>query len=237
MNHENIDTISKIEDTCDDSDYSSVERRKKHYLQQSWEIIRLVDCNYTNATKFVTLTFRDNVKDIEFANKEFKKFIQRLNYRLAKKKRVSYYSVPYLATWEIQKRGSIHYHVLFFSLGFIRNKELREIWRNGFIKINQVNVDSKDNRGRYLVKYFTKSLEEKEKYKKAFFKSRNLKTPVIRKSNTTQAFDFTNKIIVYSTDYIRYIPDFTDDSPNNMNGKQPMKFRNGTVHYKKVLKE
>lgn len=38
-----------------------------------FEIARLVDTNFDNQTKFLTLTFRENIQDIAYANNEFKK--------------------------------------------------------------------------------------------------------------------------------------------------------------------
>ena len=62
--------------------YDSLKRKQKHYEQTCWEIARIVDCNFNNRTKFVTLTFKENIQDITVTNREFKYFIQRLNYSL-----------------------------------------------------------------------------------------------------------------------------------------------------------
>lgn len=47
------------------------------------------------------------------------------------------------------------------------------MWTHGFIKINRIDVEIRENRGRYLSKYFGKDLELKEHKKKAFFTSQN----------------------------------------------------------------
>ena len=91
--------------------YDSLKRKQKHYEQTRWEIARIVDCNFDDRTKFVTLTFKDNIQDITITNREFKYFIQRLNYYLYHSKTQL---LKYIATWEKQKRGAIHYHVIFF---------------------------------------------------------------------------------------------------------------------------
>ena len=52
--------------------YDSLKRKQKHYEQTRWEIARIVDCNFDNKTKFLTLTFRENIQDITITNKEFK---------------------------------------------------------------------------------------------------------------------------------------------------------------------
>ena len=79
--------------------YDSLKRKQKHYEQTRWEIARIVDCNFNNRTKFVTLTFRDNIQDITITNREFKYFIQRLNYYLYQSKRQL---LMYIATGENQ---------------------------------------------------------------------------------------------------------------------------------------
>jgi hypothetical protein len=75
-----------------------------------------------------------------------KYFIQRLNYYLYHTKTQL---LKYLATWEKQKRGAIHYHVIFFDFPYIAKEKLQNLWSHGFIKINRIDVDSKENRGRY----------------------------------------------------------------------------------------
>ena len=46
-------------------------------------------------SKFVTLTFKDNVTDLDKANYEFRQFIKRLNYKVYGKK-CSYLSIVQL---------------------------------------------------------------------------------------------------------------------------------------------
>lgn len=135
--------------------YDSLKRKQKHYEQTRWEIARIVDCNYDNKTKFLTLTFKENIQDITITNKEFKYFIQRLNYYLYQTK---VQILKYIATWEKQKRGAIHYHVIFFDFPYVAKQKLQDLWTHGFIKINRIDVDSRENRGRYLSKYFGKDL-------------------------------------------------------------------------------
>lgn len=182
--------------------YDSLKRKQKHYEQMRWEISRLVDCNFDYKTKFLTLTFKENITDIEYANNELKKFLKRLNYFFYHTKKQS---LKYIATWEKQKRGSIHYHIIFFDFPYIKRDLLEEIWEHGFIKINQIKVDSKENRGRYISKYFSKDLELKEHKKKAFFTSQNLKKPIVKKLELTpeQIKSLEKENIMYSKEYER----------------------------------
>ena len=62
---------------------------------------------------------------------------------------------------------------LFYSASHLPHAELTAIWGHGLIKINKIDIDSAENRGRYVSKYFDKDLELKEHKKKP---SLNLKT-------------------------------------------------------------
>lgn len=186
--------------------YNSLKRKQKHYEQTRWEIARIVDCNFDDRTKFVTLTFRDNIQDITVTNREFKNFIQRLNYYIYQTKTQL---LKYIATWEKQKRGAIHYHVIFFDFPYVAKEKLQKSWSHGFVKINRIDVDSKENRGRYLSKYFSKDLELKEHKKKAFFKSQNLKMPKETKLMLTDDIlaDLQKENIIFQKEYTRQIYD------------------------------
>ena len=210
--------------------YDSLKRKQKHYEQTRWEIARIVDCNFNNRTKFVTLTFKENIQDITVTNKEFKYFIQRLNYSLYHTK---IQTLKYIATWEKQKRGAIHYHVIFFDFPFVAKEKLQDLWTYGFIKINRIDVDSMENRGRYLSKYFGKDLELKEHKKKAFFKSQNLKMPIEQKLMLTDDIlqDLTQENVVFQKEYTRQVYDtksiITNGSPLKDSSVTYLKIKKG----------
>lgn len=175
-----------------------IERMKSRYLNERWEISRLIDVNFDNQTSFLTLTFKENIQDITGCNYEFMKFIKRLNYKMYKTKTAT---LKYLAVWELQKRGAIHYHVLLFSVPKIPHIELSKLWKFGSINIKKVDADSKENRGRYISKYFAKNLDDpqhllKFKGKKRFFTSKNLRKPkMIVKYNTEKLTFYTDEIL------------------------------------------
>src|SRR5690625_7754800 len=77
--------------------------------------------------KFMTLTFKQNIKDHKTANDEFKKFIQRLNYRVTGQKRAI---LKYTAVVERQRREAIHYHVIFYNLTYTPFNEILDVWYN-----------------------------------------------------------------------------------------------------------
>ncbi|WP_452176556.1 rolling circle replication-associated protein, partial [Kordiimonas lipolytica] len=66
------------------------------------------------------------MKDVKESNYNFKKFIQRLNYKMDLK-------LKYSCVVEFQKRGAVHYHLLAYNLPFIENSKLAEIWGHGFV--------------------------------------------------------------------------------------------------------
>ena len=210
--------------------YDSLKRKQKHYEQTRWDIARIVDCNFDSKTKFLTLTFKDNIQDITITNREFKYFIQRLNYYIHQTKTQL---LKYIATWEKQKRGAIHYHVIFFDFPYIAKEKLQNLWSHGFIKINRIDVDSKENRGRYLSKYFVKDLDLKEHKKKAFFKSQNLKMPIITKTFFTDDLlhNLSSENIIYTKRYSQKVY----NSNLILAGNYPLKDSN--VIYIKIRKE
>lgn len=161
-------------------------RKQKYYREKRHDIRRLIEMNYKPSyTKFVTLTFSNHVTDIEVANYEFKKFIERLKDKLKKR-------VKYLAVWERTKKERVHYHMVIFDMKYIEWSELEKIWKNGFIKINDISHVESENVGRYIAKYFSKELDIRDYKKKAFFSSRNLKKP---KKITLQSHEELRNII------------------------------------------
>ena len=48
----------KFDEMSAHKQYDSLKRKQKHYEQARWDIARIVDCNFDNKTKFVTLTFK-----------------------------------------------------------------------------------------------------------------------------------------------------------------------------------
>lgn len=210
--------------------YDSIKRKQKHYQEMRWIIARIVDCNFDNKTKFMTLTFKDNIQDITYTNYEFNKFIKRLNFRLYHDKKQK---LKYIAVWEKQKRGAIHYHIIFFDFPYIKLKELQEIWGHGFVKINKIDVDSKDNRGRYVSKYFSKDIDERNYKQKAFFKSRNLIMPITNKMTREELIDFSNENVVFTKTYTRKVPNYHLFQTLN----DELTFTESKVRYTKIRKD
>lgn len=131
--------------------------------------------------KFLTVTFKENITDIDYANNELKKWIKRINYQVFKTKKSA---MKYVAVIEFHKRGAVHYHIL-CNLPYIDVNSLAETWGHGFIKLNRIKGDKGrfgsdecDNVGAYVCKYMTKDNDdERLKGRKSYLMSQNLDKP------------------------------------------------------------
>ena len=143
--------------------------RNKVLARNRRTVRQLVNSNH-DCNKFLTLTFADNLTDIDKANYQFKKFIERLKYRY------SSIELKYIAVIEFQKRGAVHYHLL-NNLPYIDVNELARVWGHGFIKLNK--IDNVDNVGAYVTKYMQKDLDDPRLLgRKCYMTSRNLNKPL-----------------------------------------------------------
>ncbi|MFS5615469.1 Rep protein [Streptococcus agalactiae] len=152
-------------------------RLKKNRLNSKWELTRLIDCNFTKSTKFLTITTKENITDRTTFNKIFDNFMKRLNYKVFNQKKKK---LKYVGVYEQQKRGAYHAHLLFFNLPYIKHSDLIKIWNHGSVWINKINVDSKSNIGRYITKYMEKGMDQEllaNKGKKSYIASKNLLRP------------------------------------------------------------
>lgn len=183
--------------------YNSKENRQMTLSRARKTVMRSINANPC-LNKFLTLTFEENITDIDYSNNEFKKWVDRVNYQVFNtKKRL----MKYVAVIEFQKRGAIHYHVI-CNLPYIDADSLAKIWGHGFIKINKIKGDKKrfgssecDNVGAYVCKYMTKDNDDPRlKERRSFLMSRNLDKPTElivgnnEKDLLEQVYDFDNAI-------------------------------------------
>lgn len=132
-------------------------------------IFDLVACNVNKhldyegkkvTTKFLTLTFKENITDLAVANMEVTKFFKRLSYELYKvnKNVIKYITVP-----ELQNRGAWHFHIILFNMKYIRWTKLIETWGIGGVYINALGgkMDS-TTVAKYITKYISKGITVKE---------------------------------------------------------------------------
>lgn len=212
------------------------ENKKKNIRKSAKRIMELVKHNAgqykkSNGTSFppifLTLTFEDNVNDWGYANNEHTNFLKRLNYRVYGRKcsDLAYISVP-----ELQERGAVHYHILFFNLPYIDKAEIEALWGNGRTRIETERMEGMEgeNLAKYITKYMTKQFYSKDKNgeykfyysqelwegKKIYFASKNLFRPTtfkLRLSDLNEVdwlledINFVSNINTYSVDDDEYI--------------------------------
>lgn len=138
-------------------EFEHSENRQQNYnsLRQTFKKLRyLINNNFIGQANelHITLTYKENMTDTKQLYKDFKYFVERLR---TKYKNQS--SIDYLSVVEPQGRGAWHCHMLikFNDLDkvYIKNKDLRETWGNGFVKIKS--LKDVDNIGAYLSAYLT----------------------------------------------------------------------------------
>ncbi len=169
----------------------------KSLIRARQNVFDIISCNINNVPdfygnpqlpKFLTLTFKENITDSSTANLEFTNFNKRLSYHLYKtnKNVLKYICIP-----EFQKRGAIHFHVLYFNMPYVDFKEIENIWGNGFIFIESVK-DNIEDYAKYVAKYINKENSKGEDNfdiyvdknmlnQKRYFCSRGLHRPVVLK--------------------------------------------------------
>ncbi len=171
---------------------------------------RLAKCNSDEWKTFITLTFKENMIDVEFGNREFNKFVSKV--------RRVFPTFKYISIPEFQKRGAVHYHVL-TNINFTNKKLIYEqvdnkkflhvkFWNNGFTNVEVVSKDIKKIVG-YISKYMTKTVDNRLFGHRRYFYSLNLKKPSISYLNLNNFRDkkilekiLTNKSIIYSNVYL-----------------------------------
>lgn len=150
--------------------------RNDNIARTQRKIKRLINSNsfvYGFKPVFITYTFAKNIKDIKEANRKLKN--HHLNLARLVGRRIRCLTVP-----ELQKRGAIHYHIVYFDLPYIPNikKVFQKSWGHGFLKIKV--LYHVKNIGAYISKYFSKQwASERVIGTKGFFSSSNLFQPEI----------------------------------------------------------
>lgn len=133
--------------------HSETRRDNYNSLRQTFKKLRyLINNNFIGNPNelHITLTYKKNMTDPKILYSDFNKFIKRLKYNYRKET-----SIDYISVVEPQGRGAWHCHVLMrfndLDTVFVKNKELRELWGLGFVKIKS--LKDVDNIGAYLSAY------------------------------------------------------------------------------------
>ncbi len=182
----------------------------KNIIRSKLECQRLAKCNAKEWKTFITLTFEENIVDINYANTRFKCFIYKI-------KRV-FKEFKYICIPEFQKRGAVHYHLL-TNIDINNDKLIYsqennnffkhiKYWNEGFTKVDNLNNDIKKIIG-YISKYMTKDIDDRLFNHHRYFYSRNLIKPKINYINldNLKHLDYLNNLlknkkIVYKNNYL-----------------------------------
>jgi hypothetical protein len=136
---------------------------------------RLIKANASEFKTFITLTFAENVTNIDEANRCFN------IWRLRAKK--LYPNLKYVCVPEYQKRGAVHYHLVSnipinSDLITLQNAKTNQYdvkyWSHGFssvFEIKDINIVA------YMSKYMTKDIDNRLFSRKRYFYSKSLNVP------------------------------------------------------------
>ncbi len=183
---------------------------EKNIIRSKLQCQRLAKANINDWKTFITLTFAENITDLDSANKRFRYFVDKVQ-RIKK-------DFKYLCITEFQKRGAIHYHLLCniaisdTTLIYRQedNKKFLHVkyWLDGFTSVEPIENDTKKIIG-YISKYMTKDIDNRLFNHRRYFHSRNLKKPLENYINLEnhKELSFLQKIIqdkelIYQNDYI-----------------------------------
>jgi len=128
------------------------------------------------ADRMLTLTYRDNVTDLNLAYTHLAKF--------EKYCRNYFKNFPFVAVPEYQKRGAVHFHIAlnkFYHVGILRAFWHKAIGsKNGNIDITSPRKGGQWNRikiAKYMSKYMTKDIQQQEIGRKRYTSSRGIPEP------------------------------------------------------------
>lgn len=172
-----IDDCPMIEEYKEEvKQYNKEYYRRKQKIQLRRDIVE----NFDNKAYFSTMTFAENITEIQEGHKYINKFITNLR---QKDKQLKYICIP-----EYTKAGRVHYHSIIQSEVY-KKKELDSKWLYGQAMVK--NIREVDNLGAYITKYITKDIEEMEG--RIILKSRNLVSvePEIYSYNPFEAHKIT----------------------------------------------
>lgn len=140
-------------DTGEVKEYNKIENRAqdKESLRKTFKHIReLINTNFLGNPNELcfTITYAENMTDTKVLYKDFDRFMKKLKYK--------YGSIDYINVVEPQGRGAWHCHILLIfndlKKAYIPNKEVSEMWGNGFVKVKAIKKNI-DNLGAYLSAY------------------------------------------------------------------------------------
>jgi len=194
---------------------------QRSIIRSKLECQRLAKANDKEWETFITLTFEENITDIDSANKKFRYFIDKVR---RVEKDFKYVCIP-----EFQKRGAVHYHLLTnipinskiipkrkkLKLWSKETKSYKELeyyeikyWNQGFSSAEPIKENQKKIIG-YISKYMTKDIDKRLFGKHRYFYSQNLNNPrenFIDTENAEEYKYYIKKIqdidLIYQNEYL-----------------------------------
>lgn len=179
------------EPTQDDIEKKHAENKARS-IRRARQQVRWV-CKTMQADHMITLTYRENMTDVERLKRDWKSFVKLVVARHPEWK--------YLAVREYQDRGALHLHIA--THGYQDLKYLRKCWykvlgaspnASGENTPGQVDVTglkkrwggkeykpSADKIAAYLTKYLHKCFDEAEASSKRYWSSKGIEKPEIKK--------------------------------------------------------
>lgn len=139
-------------------EFEHKENRAQNLTSVSQSLANLRDLLNTNITDtsrclWVTLTYKENMRDHKRLYQDFRKFHMRMLHYLKKNSLPKY---DYIVEVEPQGRGCWHAHLVMIfpdKAPFIPNDTLASVWGHGFTKVKS--LKDVDNVGLYLTAYLT----------------------------------------------------------------------------------
>lgn len=128
------------------------------YYRTKSKIRELIECNLSFCSRFVTLTYADNMLDYKKAQNDFNNCLRRIKEDLGQ-------SLSYIAVKEHQKRGSIHYHLITFNLDKI---DFSKYWYGGFVHHKNITDLDFSRLTNYFVGYLTKKKKDYKQIEKGY---------------------------------------------------------------------
>jgi adenylate kinase family enzyme len=163
-----------------------VKNRKAAVRKAKFNIINLVNANFKEfkvrgfRPKYVVMTYKKNVQDWVLVKNDFNKFIKRVEWHVKRKVK----KLEYLCAIELQRRGAVHFNVIFFNMPYVYWKDLIKLW--GFGSVVPQELKDVDNVGAYVCEYFTKDIEKLAGVR-CYRKSRGLVKPRIYRGAEARA--------------------------------------------------
>jgi len=207
---------------------NSSRARQDNAYRSKLSLERLVKGNVSKFKTFITLTFAENILEIDRANKALHSWLT-----LIKK---VYNDFSYICVPEFQKRGAVHYHLLTnietnsHLITLQDGKESQydvKYWNKGFTSVFPINDINKTSG--YISKYISKTNDKRLFNKKRYLHSNNIEIPKILQLNMKNEEDINKLNILLEDKSLKYESNYTN--PYNNEDILFLEFTSYNVYY------